>query len=80
MKNGIDSLTLKMLDTISEITMTKYDYDNIDELYSMLGDLLREYENLKDEFEDYQIKINEEYELKKINPYEEYGISESDFH
>lgn len=30
--------------------------------------------------EELERKLEEEYEPKKIDPYEEYGISESDFH
>lgn len=43
--------------------------DLIDEIYTLL-----------EKNEELETKIEEEYEPKKINPYEEYGISESDFH
>ena len=43
--------------------------DLIDEIYTLL-----------EKNEELETKIEDEYEPKKINPYEEYGISESDFH
>ena len=43
--------------------------DLIDEIYTLL-----------EKNEELETKIEEEYEPKKIDPYEEYGISESDFH
>ena len=46
-----------------------------EDMKSIMEDMIWAYENLKEEFEDYQNNENQEF-----NPYEEYGISESDFH
>ncbi len=43
--------------------------DLVDAIYSLL-----------DEKKELERKLEEEYEPKEIDPYEEYGISESDFH
>ena len=43
-------------------------------------DLIDSFRSLLAEKEELQRKLDEDYELKKIDPYEEFGISESDFH
>lgn len=45
-----------------------------------VSDLIDEIYTLLEKNEELETKIEEEYEPKKIDPYEDYGISESDFH
>lgn len=49
-------------------------HDGIDE------DILRTIDYVKDTLKDLKQEINDCYELKKFNPYCEYGISEDNFH
>ena len=48
--------------------------------FEIIEELQDKYESLQEEFEDYKKDVDENYEQKPFNPYEEYGISESDFH
>lgn len=50
-----------------------------DGILSMLDDLLFEIDTKNEQLEDVKNDIEENYVLKKNNPYEEYGISERDF-
>lgn len=43
-------------------------------------DILDAFVQVLEENEELQIRMQEDYEQKHIDPYEEYGISESDFH
>ena len=56
------------------------DYVTIENLLSVIEDLSWEIEHYKEEIKDLKRDINENYELKKFDPYEEYGISEYMFH
>lgn len=47
---------------------------------NMIEDLIYEIEHWKEQYEDLKQEIEENYQQKPFNPYEEYGISESDFH
>lgn len=71
------------INEIQELTMTDYDaklgYIHSDNLVSMIDDLLYEIHNLQEKIEDMQNDIDNNYELKETNFYEEYGISEKDF-
>ena len=68
---------------IEELTMTDYDaklgYIHSDNLESMIDDLLYEIHNLQDKVRDLENDIENNYEAKKFDPYEEYGVSRKDF-
>ena len=51
-----------------------------DSILAMLEDLIWEIEHLKEKYEDLQEDVKENYEIKKFNPYNEYGVSPQDFH
>lgn len=81
----------ELFQKICDITNIEYDFyfrTEEDELIfvpsesidSMLEDLVCEIDSLNERYEDYKKEVEENYELKKIDPYLEYGISESDFH
>lgn len=56
-----------------------YDIVNIDELCGLVEELDYEIERLEEKIRDMQDDIEQYYEPKKFDPYEEYGISERDF-
>jgi len=68
---------------IEEISMTDYEaklgYIHSDNLMSMIDDLLCEIHNLQGKVRDLEKEIDEDYEPKKINYYEEFGVSQKDF-
>lgn len=49
-------------------------------MFSMIEELLMEIDRLKEVNEDLIQDRDENYEPKKFNPYNEYGISEDNFH
>lgn len=65
-----------LLKRISEITMTRYD-DKLEDIESMIEDLVYYYHQLEEEFDDYKEYVKENYNMK--SPYEIYGISKEDF-
>jgi len=54
------------------------DFASIDELLNVVEELDSEIERLKEEIEDIKKDVEDNY--KPISHYDEYGISESDFH
>ncbi len=72
-----------ILNEVEKITMTEYSKQNglleADSVEPMLYDLICEIHHLEDKIKDLENDIENNYELKNINPYEEYGVSEKDF-
>lgn len=56
-----------------------YDFVSIDELCGLVEELDYQNEVLEEKIKDMEDDIEQFYEPKKFNPYEEYGISERDF-
>jgi len=56
------------------------DLTTIEELIGLIEDLDYDLENLKEEFDDFKNEVKEHYKPIPFDPYDEYGISESDFH
>jgi len=50
-----------------------------DSVLNIIEDLIMEIDRLKEVNEDLIKDRDENYELKKFNPYDEYGVSERDF-
>lgn len=82
----INNETLKK---IENRTLSNYEGVKVEENHSwindfntigMIEDLLCEIENLEEEISDIKQERDEYYELKKENPYVEYGVSENEFH
>lgn len=74
----------------SDITLVDYDikwYDaenfegNIDseDLLTIIEDLITEYHKKEEELEDLKQDLEDNYEPKRIDPYDYYGVSRSDF-
>ena len=74
---------LEKIKEISEVTGVDYELKGnlvpVDSLIYALKDMLYEYHNKEEELEDLHQDIEDNYEPKKIDPYEEYGVSRNDF-
>lgn len=69
-----------LLKSISDITRTIYTNPvSEDDVIDMLEELVNELEHKEEKLSDLQYTIDNYYELKRIDPYEEYGVSERDF-
>lgn len=72
------------LKEIQSITMTDYEaklgYLPTEILNDIIDDLLLEIHRLEEKIEDMERDIENNYKLKEVNPYTEYGISERDFY
>lgn len=68
---------------LEKITGTDYDFKGnyllSENITTVFEDLISEIDRLEEKNSDMQKEIEENYEPKKIDPYEEYGISEKDF-
>lgn len=54
-------------------------YVNIDGVYAMLQDLVDEYDNKEEEYNDLKEDMDNNYELKREDVYDTYGVSRNDF-
>lgn len=54
-------------------------YVNIDSVYTMLQDLVGEYDNKEEEYNDLKEDMDNNYELKIEDLYDTYGVSRNDF-
>ena len=54
-------------------------YVNIDGVYAMLQDLVDEYDNKEEEYNDLKEDMDNNYELKREDLYDTYGVSRNDF-
>ena len=74
---------LKRIDEISTITGVNYELKGncipVENLLVAAEDMLMEYEVLAEKLYDLRQEISENYELKQVNPYIEYGVSQNDF-
>lgn len=74
---------LEKLNKIADITGVDYELKNnlvpVDSLIYALKDMLYEYHKKEDELADLKQDLEDNYEPKKIDPYEEYGVSRYDF-
>jgi hypothetical protein len=74
---------LEKIKEISEVTGVDYELKGnlvpVDSLIYALKDMLYEYHNKQEEIDDLKQEIEDNYEPRKIDPYEEYGVSRNDF-
>lgn len=74
---------LEKLNKIADITGVDYELKNnlvpVDSLIYALKDMLYEYHKKEDELADLKQDLEDNYEPKKIDPYEECGVSRYDF-
>ena len=75
---------LEKLEKIADITGVDYELKGnlvpVDSLIYALKDMLYEYHNKEEELEDLHQDIEDNYEPKKIDPYDYYGVSRHDFY
>lgn len=79
----LDTNEYRTIMKIQELTNTDYEVLGnlipVDSLMSCIDELLTEVERLQGKVKDLEDDIEQNYEVKRINPYEEYGVSERDF-
>lgn len=87
----VDESNFGLFERVSKVTGTDYDikwfdaedidgYIHEDNVLAMIEDLLYELDSAKEIIEDMKRDVEENYQPIPFNPYEEYGISEDDFH
>lgn len=78
----------KLYKRIMEVTDTDYEatlqkdynvYVSVDSIYAMLQDLVDEYDHKEEEYNDLKEDMDNNYELKKEDVYDVYGVSRNDF-
>lgn len=73
----------ELIDEVEEITDVDYERKEdvllADNVISIIKDLIYEIHKRDEMINDIKEEIEEKYELRQIDPYEEYGISERDF-
>ncbi len=85
MKYELSEIDKRLIDRVSKITCVDYGIDNdnyieADKLLTIIDDLETRYSALEKKHFEFEQKVQEQYEQKKIDPYLEYGVRESDFH
>lgn len=79
----LDKDELEMLENVSKMTYTDYEIVNdlipAENLLAAIYDLVIEVDRLKEQIEDMEQDIENNYEVKRYDPYTEYGVSEKDF-
>lgn len=80
----LDNDELERINRVSKITFTDYElkgnFISVESMMAAIEDLLIEIDRLEETKKDIEQDIENNYELKNIDPYEEYGISEEDFY
>lgn len=79
----LDEYDMKMLKEASELANEKYkiegDFIEVEELFGVIETLMYAVDDWKFKYEELENDLEENYELKSFDPYDEYGISQSDF-
>lgn len=73
----LEENTLKSIRDITRITYSNPISE--DDAISIIEELVREIEHKEEELSSLQNDIENNYELKNVDLYEEYGVSEKDF-
>lgn len=75
---------LKKINEASEKTYSDYelvgDFIPVEKMMAAIEDLLIELDNKEEKIKELENDRDENYTLREINPYTEYGISEKDFY
>lgn len=75
---------LKKINEASEKTYSDYelvgDFIPVEKMMAAIEDLLIELDNKEEKIKELERDRDENYTLRDINPYTEYGISERDFY
>ena len=80
---ALNESELKRIKEVEDITGTDTELINhlipSDNLIALLDDLLCEYNHKVEELEDLEFDLNNNYTRNRVDEYEEYGVSRSDF-
>ena len=87
----VDESNYDLFQRVSKATGTDYDikwfdaedidgYIDADNVLAMLEDLLYELGSAQEMIDDIKNDVEENYQPIPFNPYDEYGVSERDFH
>ena len=81
---SLNKKELERLEKVSDITEIDYEIKDsaipVDSLNCAIQDLLCAYNRLEEKYEDLKQNVEDNYVYRKLNPYKEYGVSESDFY
>lgn len=81
MKEVYVNIEKKLYERVSEITTTDYNVENnkveVDNLLSMIEDLISEYDRIEEELEDIQNDMEENYQRIPVS--NQYDVSDRDF-
>lgn len=79
----LENDTLKTINRASDITCTDYEllgnFIPVESMMCIVEDLLLEIVHLKECIEDMEQDIENNYDRKEFDPYDEYGVSRNDF-
>ena len=79
----LDDNDLKTMQEVSDITISDYEiigkFIPVEKMMSAIEDLLVEVHKKEEELKDLKQEIDDNYEPKKIDYYERYGLSRRDF-
>lgn len=75
----MEEVYIKVKNTVFEDLFQNKDIVSIEEVLTELVNLIDERDQLEEKINDLEKDIEEKYELRNIDPYAEYGISERDF-
>lgn len=74
---------LRILQEVSDITLRDYEikgkFISLDNLMNVIEDLLTEVHKKEEDISELKNDIENNFEPKKIDPYEDYGLSKKDF-
>mgnify|MGYP003290291591 CR=1 FL=1 len=84
LKYQLDEKEIEQIKEIENITDVDYEiegnYIPLDSFVCMAKDMLYEYHKIQEQKEDLEQDMEDNYEPKKIDYYDYYGVSRSDFH
>lgn len=84
LKYELNEEELKQMKEIEEITDVDYEIEGnlipLDSFICMVKDLLYEYHKITRDRDELERDMNDNYEPKKCDPYEFYGVSRKDFY
>lgn len=73
-------LNEELEEKVGEITGVDYTgMLNVKDIENIIKDLITEYNRLEEKIDDLKQDLEDNYTPKHIDPYEEYGVSRSDF-
>lgn len=75
----MEEVYIKVKETIFEDLFKNKDLVSVEEVLAELENLMWENEHLKKVIKEKEIEIENDYELKEVDPYDFYGVNRNDF-